>query len=161
MKNASRKSTLQTTLNEAESVHLKDCPSTKPEVRAAAALLDVAFLIALSNALVVLAHSFERWMSLPDGFVWWLRAGLFVLLQVWPLSFARSSPGKQLLGVRVIRQLDGNPLSFGRALLRETLFKLLTAASVIGIYWFFRKRNPFALHDRLAGSASKRVHGVR
>ncbi|MEE1755182.1 RDD family protein [Streptomyces sp. SP18CS02] len=78
----------------------------------------------------------------------WAPAVLFVL-SVLTVGTVGSTPGKRLLGLRVIA-LDGGRLGLGRVLVRSALLCLAVPALI----W---DRDGRGLHDRLSGAVQVRI----
>jgi|GEM_PF-6947395 len=85
--------------------------------------------------------------------------GIIWLFVPWCLARAGvrngQTPGKQLLGVRVVR-LDGQPLELGRSLLREVVGRNLLSVLTFGLYgmvdsaWCLFDAEQQTLHDKAA-----------
>ncbi|WP_272257312.1 RDD family protein [Streptomyces xanthophaeus] len=75
--------------------------------------------------------------------------GLFVLLSLLTVGTVGSTPGKRLVGLRVVAE-DGGRLSAGRVVLRTLLLALLIPAVV----W---DRDGRGLHDRFARAIQVRI----
>lgn len=84
----------------------------------------------------------------------WTGAGnwtlaLFVVLSILTIATVGFTPGKRILGLRVISQ-DGGPLGVGRVVLRTLLLALVVPALV----W---DRDGRGLHDRLGRAVQVRI----
>ncbi|MFF3020712.1 RDD family protein [Streptomyces sp. NPDC057939] len=75
--------------------------------------------------------------------------GLFVILTILTVGTVGFTPGKRILGLRVIGQ-DGNRLGIVRVVIRTVLLALVIPALV----W---DRDGRGLHDRLAGAVQVRI----
>ncbi|AWZ05040.1 MULTISPECIES: RDD family protein [unclassified Streptomyces] len=75
--------------------------------------------------------------------------GLFVLLSILTVGTVGFTPGKRILGIRVIRQ-DGSRLGIGRVILRTVLLALVIPALV----W---DRDGRGLHDRVSHAVQVRI----
>ncbi|MFZ3469817.1 RDD family protein [Streptomyces sp. 4.24] len=75
--------------------------------------------------------------------------GLFVLLSILTVGTVGFTPGKRILGIRVIRQ-DGSRLGIGRVILRTVLLALVIPALV----W---DRDGRGLHDRISHAVQVRI----
>ncbi|MEU9028299.1 RDD family protein [Streptomyces sp. NPDC048383] len=75
--------------------------------------------------------------------------GLFVALTILTVGTVGFTPGKRMLGLRVIGQ-DGNRLGIVRVVIRTLLLALVIPALV----W---DRDGRGLHDRLAGAVQVRI----
>jgi len=82
-------------------------------------------------------------------FVLWL--GLLALMLVmWTRA---QTPGKRLLGLRVIKLDTGQPASFWRMVLREIVGKWVSGViCYLGFIWAFLDANKQAWHDKIAGT---------
>jgi uncharacterized RDD family membrane protein YckC len=177
------------TLLEAEEDHLLGCPNADFNSRAAAFILDAIlfFLISsgvthLCNALNVhLSHLGSNMLAIKGSDWRWflfqasrhsaeitaylslmLKLALFYFYFVWSIAYAGGTPGKLLLGLRVVNIYTGQAIGFPQALLREILGKsvsfLLLGYGFL-IAWFRPDR--LALHDVWTDSVVKKVHGAR
>jgi uncharacterized RDD family membrane protein YckC len=61
------------------------------------------------------------------------------------------TPGKALLGLRIVRQ-DGRPLSFGRALLRYLGYWVSAVPLFLGFIWILFDRQHEGWHDKIANT---------
>ncbi len=168
--------TLQDALNEAEEDHFLDCPNADVPVRVAALILDV-ILFSLANSGV--QHFFDTIESyamhllntsaldetgrviatatLYLSLVTKVSAGY--LFFVWSVNRFMGSPGKLLLGLRVVSAKTGQPLRPIVALLRETVLKMVSVGSLVGAAMPLVRSDLPTLHDKLAGSVVKKLHG--
>jgi len=184
----SRKRTVTETLIEAEEDHLLDCPNADFSLRAAATLLDIIlFFLAYSglkhlcNALNTHLAHFQ--MPFPGAgapklqlllfqlslhhetfsqtVLLLLRISLAYFYFVWALAYAGGSPGKLLLGLRVIHSQTGRYLNFFHALARELGGKIVSVVTLYGFFSPFLRKDKKALHDIVFRTSVKKVHGVR
>ncbi len=168
--------TLADALLEAEEDHFLDCPNADVPARAAALLLDV-ILFSLANSGI--QHFFDTLesyalhllqISLADpaghsmvtislylSLVAKVSAGYFYF--VWSVNRFRGSAGKLLLGLRVVSSQTGQPLRPVVALFRETIGKALCLISVVGVVPPLVRDDYPMLHDVLARSVVKKLHG--
>lgn len=171
-----RQKSLSDALLEAEEDHLLDCPNADFTLRAAALLLDV-ILFSLANSGI--QHFFDtlesyalhlaqaapgegagRSIALVSMYLALVaKIGAGYLFFVWSVSRFRGSPGKQLLGLRVVASDTGAPLRPFIALVRETFGKALSVVSLVGMALPLWRPDQRALHDLVAGSVVKRLHG--
>jgi uncharacterized RDD family membrane protein YckC len=122
------------------------------------------------------ANLFARWVACAIdpaiGFVAWLiptmlltaisgkLAMLFSILFaiayfVWFLFLLQQglTPGKLLLGLRVVDQRTGDLPGFGKMFLREIVGKTLSGLFFgLGYFWAIFDKNAQAWHDKLAGT---------
>ncbi|MBM9505399.1 RDD family protein [Actinacidiphila acididurans] len=120
----------------------KDGPGSIAPVgrRLAAVLID--WLLSVLIAYGLIAHRDARAAN-----SWALL--VFAVLSVISLLLLGSTPGKRLLGLRVVR-LDGNRLGLGAILLRTLLLALFVPA----VIW---DRDSRGLHDKAARSVEIRI----
>jgi uncharacterized RDD family membrane protein YckC len=166
-------------LLEAEEDHLLDCPSADFAIRMAAFLLDgilcwLAYtsIRHISSALGTFAANLPNMqggaqgfpLSDPEGLALYiahvLQLSFLYLYLVWSVSRYGGTPAKLLLGMRVVDANTGQRLSLPRAMLRELVGK---AAGIIsggfGLGLPLVRSDKRAMHDLLAKSVVKRVHG--
>ena len=74
----------------------------------------------------------------------------------WLLNTIGWSPGKQALGLRVVRE-DGQPPGLGVGFARTVCWPLSLALLGLGLLWPLFDRNRQAWHDKLAGTYVIRV----
>ncbi len=179
---SARPKTISEALAEAEHDHFLDCPNADFWIRTGAILLDgILFWLLWSGihhtftsvgpSLLASAEQtslFQQWFPInksplrPDQllpFAEHVAHGLlFFLYFCATLSSFGGSPGKLLLGLRVVDAANGAKLTFGRAIFRETVGKLISAAPLaIGFVMAFMRQDTRALHDLTAGTVVKRI----
>lgn len=166
--------TIAETLQESEYEHYLDCPNADIVIRFAAVFLDVIFCSiawsainhlsgAVSAGLLSLPASWNaiEWSSRAVGFgVWVTRLMMIHLYFIWAVASFSGTPGKLLLGLRVIDARTGQRLSLPRVLLREVLVKAISIGSVIGILLPALRADKRALHDVLTGTVVKVIRGA-
>lgn len=169
-----RARTISEALNEAEGDHFLDCPDADFWIRTGAILLDGIFFYLLWNGLkhtfnsmgpAVVAHlNLTTLVPLPADrivpfFLHVAHGFLYFLYFCATLAQFGGSPGKLLLGLRVVDAKTGGKLTFGRAILRELFGKVLsTLPLAIGWGMVFIRADSRTLHDLVAGTVVKRVH---
>ncbi len=173
-----RKPSLDEALAEAEKDHFLDCPNADPRARGAAFSLDVILVSLLWTGIHHFCLTMGKYLvpflpeeSLPLDFLaspqtfflylsYVLKVSVVYLHFVWALARYGGSPAKLLLGLRALDVRTGSRLPLPRALLREFIGKPLgTAMFGFGILLPFVRPDHKALHDLIAGSVVKRVHG--
>ncbi len=179
---SSRPKTISEALAEAEHDHFLDCPDADFYIRTGAILLDgILFWLLWSGihhtftsvgpSLLATAERlslFHQIFPPSDGplrpeqilpFMEHVAHGLlFFLYFCATLSAFGGSPGKLLLGLRVVDSKSGAKLSFGRAIFRELFGKILsTLPLAIGWGMAFVREDTRALHDLAAGTVVKRT----
>jgi uncharacterized RDD family membrane protein YckC len=82
-------------------------------------------------------------------FVLWM-ALLALLFVMWSRG---QSPGKKMLGLRVIKMDAGSPATFWRMALREIVGKWVSGAiCYLGYFWMLLDSNKQGWHDKIAGT---------
>ncbi len=172
-KTTSRPKTISDTLNEAEDDHFMDCPDADFWIRTGAILLDGIFFwlmwSGIENTINSAGPSLLNYFQLrqlvplrPEQMVPFLihvgHGFLYFFYFCATLSKFGGSPGKLLLGLRVVDAKTGGKISFGRAIVRELLGKALsTVPLAIGWSMAFIRADSRTLHDLVAGTTVKRV----
>lgn len=166
------------TLQEAEEDHFLDCPNAELRLRVAALLLDVLLSTLAISGLQHLCTALETHLGhLPtEGLgetLTLLHANSYVIASyafislkvafvyfyfVWSLAFAGGSPGKLLLGLRVIHTVRGTTVPFPAAFLRE-ITKVFGIGFLFGLIPVFTRSDRRATHDLLCRTIVKRIHG--
>jgi len=161
--------TLNDTLSDAEADHYLDCPSADLLTRAAAQVIDLIFCsigwtavfhlcVALSNS-VAGGDRASPLGALIVQLAWGLRVAFVVTYLTFPVSRFGGSPGKLLLGLRVVDEATGYRLGLSRTLLREGVGKALSLASFgVGIWIALGRTDRRTFHDLLSRSVVKKVH---
>ena len=126
--------------------------SAAPEIAVEYMGFGIRFVAALIDGLILLAVFFAIRGVVPFFII------LAPLLYFWLFtSFRGQTPGKMIVGIRVVNA-DGNVPGLGYAALREVLGKCVsTLVILVGFFWItwnYRKR---ALHDLIAGTFVVRV----
>jgi len=168
-----RPKTISEALTEAEHDHFLDCPNADFWIRTGAILLDGIFFWLLWSGI---RHTFssvgpsllagvEQSNPLPlrsDQLLPFLEhvahGLLFFLYFCATLSAFGGSPGKLLLGLRVVDAKTGAKLGFGRAIFRELFGKALsTLPLTLGWGMAFIRDDTRTLHDLTADTVVKRI----
>ena len=81
-------------------------------------------------------------------------AVFLVSLLYFPYYWQRSgqTPGMRMMNVKVVRDADGGPLSWGSALLRLIGYWVSAAVFYIGFIWIFIDKRKRGWHDLIAGT---------
>lgn len=83
----------------------------------------------------------------------------YIVFSFWFLSRGMT-PGKWLLGERVVEKLTGNYPGFWRMLLRETIGKFVSGIFLgLGYFWAIWDKDNQAWHDKIAGTVVVRRSG--
>ena len=168
-----RAKTISEALNEAEDDHFLDCPDADFWIRTGAILLDGIFFYLLWNGIkhtfssmgpaVVAYFNLNAILPLPmeqivPFFIHVAHGFLYFSYFCATLAQFGGSPGKLLLGLRVVDAKTGGKLHFGRAIVRELFGKVLsTLPLAIGWGMVLIRTDMRALHDLVAGTTVKRV----
>jgi uncharacterized RDD family membrane protein YckC len=88
------------------------------------------------------------------GIVVLVLALLIIPLAYFPYFWARDgqTPGMRMLGLRVVRDVDGGPISGGQAILRLIGYWVSGAVFYIGYIWIFIDKRRRGWHDLIAGT---------
>jgi len=120
-------------------------------IRLVALLLDLCFL-ALLFVLAILYFP-EPGKDADRYLIWvgwaWLAYSIFSLV-----LFARGyTPGKYLMGLRIVDKRNGQIPGFGRVFIRELLGKYISGFFLcLGYFWAIFDRDSQAWHDKIAGT---------
>ncbi len=119
-------------------------------------------LIGLAFMLPGILMTVYGWISDPGHPSWGLVTfGILLTLVLWmallALFFAMwargETPGKHLLGLRVIKPDTGQPARFWRMVLRDYLGKAISALiCYLGFIWALLDANKQGWHDKIAGT---------
>jgi len=179
---SARPKTISEALAEAEHDHFLDCPNADFWIRTGAFLLDSIFFwllwsgihhtfTSVGPSLLATAERMPLFQQFLPGHDAPLRPEqvlpflehaahglLFFLYFCATLSAFGGSPGKLLLGLRVVDVTTGAKLTFGRAIFRELIGKVVsTIPLAIGWGMAFMRQDTRALHDLAASTVVKRV----
>lgn len=180
-------SPLSEELDRAEEDHLKNCPEADFSLRLAASLFDgILAYLAISGIQnicrafgIFLSHiadtSLNLYLSVKvvsglqshalelSSYLEITLKLLFIYIYfIVATSISGGTPGKLLLGLRVLDVNTGKKLDTKKAFLRCFVGLLINVLSLGFIYALTAlKRDRRALHDKLLGCSVKRVHGVR
>ncbi len=129
--------------------------------RLTAALLDLLLLASLLSPLLYLVYG-------PEYFAWrlggpgWLGSfgvadalltkalPLALLVALW--SAMGATPGKLLMGCRVVSATDGSPITPRRALVRALCYLVSGLPLYLGFFWIGWDRRKQGFHDKIAGT---------
>ena len=145
-------------------------PTTTPRyagfvTRALASLIDLAILAAVVLLLAAAAQAIGALLTLygvlfsrPSQAVGPVRIAIALLglgaFVAYPIAFwvlAGQTPGKALMGLRVVR-LDHKPMTIGRALARYVGYWLAALPLFVGFLWILLDQRRQGWHDKLAGT---------
>ena len=112
--------------------------------RLGAFLIDIILLTVVSLVLVALfGETAASGLNLLIGLAYW---GYF------EGSPSGQTIGKRALGIRVIDYRTGNPLGFGKALLRYLARILSTIPCLLGYFWMLWDKEKQTWHDKLCST---------
>jgi uncharacterized RDD family membrane protein YckC len=128
-----------------------------PVGRLLAFILDVLIATGTFTAMIAgldyLTNAFFDSTPDPPSWVNWVGLAVWLFLYSFVcLAVAGRTPGKMLIGLRVVRQ-DGAPLSARSALIRTLCYPVSFLISFLGLIGIVIGRRHRALHDVVAGSA--------
>lgn len=174
------------TLRAAEEDHYLDCPNAEIRIRAAALLLDIILASLAISGIQNLCLAFQshlmhldivsaelpasRWQGIRLFFALnatAIAAYLFISLRfaflyfyfIWSTAFSGGSPGKLILGLRVVQIRTGGFPIITNALLRELVRFLGIGLGGIGLLYYFVGKEKNVFHDSLCETVVKRIHG--
>ena len=76
----------------------------------------------------------------------------FVVVYLWLVSTRGQSPGKIVVGIKIVR-MDGSSLGFGGALMREIIGKIVSSVIFyLGYIWILFDGKRQGWHDKIAGT---------
>ena len=128
-------------------------------VRLGAMLTDVfagAMVWALVAIVLFAVSNFDWGLTVPMTIVF---APTYTVVVVLFVGLFGQSPGKALSGIKIVRS-NGMDISFGRAILRETIGKLIASLPLIvplGFLWVWFDGKNQGWHDKLADTKVIRV----
>ena len=126
-------------------------------IRVGAALIDTILLLLVTMPLLIAIYGWEYWDLEETGFV----AGPADFLISWVAPavgaiafwiYRQATPGKMMLGLRVVDARTGNTLRTGQAILRYLGYYVATIPLGIGIIWVALDERKQGWHDKMAGT---------
>ena len=124
-------------------------------LRVAASMIDSLLVVVITMPLLywIYGDSYFNPDQLSSGFwdvlISWLMPALAAIL-FWRAKGA--TPGKMILGLKVVNADSGKPLSVGHAIGRYLGYFVATIPLFIGLLWVGWDRKKQGWHDRLANS---------
>lgn len=111
-------------------------------------LITAGLVIAMSVITVLLAVIVPILAILP------ILAIIIIPLIYFPYYWQKSgqTPGMKMMGVKVVRDRDGGPVSWGSAILRLIGYWISGAVFYIGYIWIFIDKRKRGWHDLIAGT---------
>lgn len=116
-----------------------------------------AIMIVLSIVLTAIffgaAASDNAGAAAGAGFLYLFLIGVISILY-FPFFWQRSgqTPGMKMFRLRVVRDEDGGPISWGKAFLRLIGFWVSSAVFYLGFIWIFIDKRHRGWHDLIAGT---------
>lgn len=124
--------------------------------RTAATIVDSLLLLICTLPPLILIYGFS-YLSTSDGAV----RGLADVLLSWVLPavaviafwvLKQATPGKMLVGARVVDAKTGRALSTGQAIVRYLAYFISTLPLCLGLIWVAFDRRKQGWHDKIAGT---------
>ena len=112
-------------------------------------------IVAIVGALLTVAGATNDSAATVGGGILLIVLGIFaVTLGYFPWFWAHSgaTPGMAILGLRVVRDSDGGPISGGQAVLRLIGYWVSGVVFYIGYIWIFVDDRKRGWHDLIAGT---------
>jgi uncharacterized RDD family membrane protein YckC len=126
-------------------------------IRVGAALIDTLLLLMVTMPLLFAIYGADYWDPEETGLV----AGPADFLISWVAPavgaiafwiYRQATPGKMMLGLRVVDAKTGNSLRTGQAILRYLGYYVATIPLGIGIIWVALDERKQGWHDKMAGT---------
>jgi uncharacterized RDD family membrane protein YckC len=113
----------------------------------------IALSIILTPILFVAAANEEAGAAAGAGFLYLFLIGVISILY-FPFFWQRSgqTPGMKFFRLRVVRDEDGGPITWGKAILRLIGFWVSSAVFYLGFIWIFIDKRRRGWHDLIAGT---------
>lgn len=117
--------------------------------RLLAQVLDIFWTVPLGFVLAMLGQALRGGGELSPGADLLLNLIIaLVVLQFW--ATRQATPGKWVLGLRIVSAQDGGPVPFGRLVLRYVGYVLSSLPLGLGFLWALWDRRAQTWHDKLA-----------
>jgi uncharacterized RDD family membrane protein YckC len=123
-----------------------------PGARLVAYIVDVIVVSVVVLVLVVLSVALV--VTIPVLAVLPILAVIVVPLLYFPYYWSRSgqTPGMKMMGIRVVRDRDGGPVTGGQAVLRLIGYWVSGFVFYLGYIWIFIDKRKRGWHDLIAGT---------
>ncbi len=120
--------------------------------RLVAYLVDVLIQGVLSIALLVV--SLVATAVFPPLFLIGVLAWLAITVAYFPYFWATTgqTPGMKMMGIKVVRDVDGGPVTIGQAILRLIGYWVSGFVFYLGYIWIFIDKRRRGWHDLIAGT---------
>ena len=125
--------------------------------RVGANLIDALVLIAITYPILIAAYGLEYFSSTKqtvasgpvDVLVSWVFP-FFAIVLFW--HYKQATPGKMVIGARVVNANTGDALSIGRCVARYLGMVIASLPLGLGLLWIAFDRRKQGWHDKIAGS---------
>jgi len=123
-----------------------------PGARLVAYIVDTFIQTGATLALVLAGVAFA--VSVPLLVVVCILGWLVMIVGYFPYFWSTSgqTPGMKMLRIKVVRDLDGGPVSIGQAILRLIGYWVSSAVFYLGFIWIFVDRRRRGWMDLIAGT---------
>jgi uncharacterized RDD family membrane protein YckC len=111
-------------------------------------LINTGLVIAMAVATALFVATVPIFAILP------ILAIIIIPLIYFPYYWQKSgqTPGMKMMGVKVVRDRDGGPVSWGSAILRLIGYWVSGAVFYLGYIWIFIDKRKRGWHDLIAGT---------
>lgn len=125
--------------------------------RTGAMIIDSLILLVITVPILLWAYGTEYFVSEQAVFLsGWVD---FLISYVFPIvatvlfwKYRAATPGKMMLGLKIVREEDLGPLSTGQAIGRYFAYILSTLGLLLGFVWVAFDKKKQGWHDKLAGT---------
>ena len=121
-------------------------------IRVLAALIDTAWVVPLVAALGWLIYGAVNFSVTQGPFDFFLKNGLPVVLTLLFWYFKSATPGKMILGMKIVDANTLGKVHGGRLLLRYVGYYVSIIPLGLGILWVGWDRRTQGWHDKIAGT---------
>lgn len=120
-------------------------------------IIDLVLIVLISLGAVAMTRLIISFFLVPfvhrdiafGAFAPWVALGLVVIYYIFFWTLLGFTPGKFLLGLRIVR-LDGRKIGLGRAIVRFIGYWISAAFLFVGFLWIIFDRRRQGWHDKLA-----------
>ena len=124
-------------------------------IRTLAAIIDTIIMLIITSPLLYLFYGADFITS--ESMV---KGGADIIISyIFPIAFSVAlwmkfggTPGKRMLGLKVIDEQTGQYLTLGKSLLRYVGYLVSTIGLLIGFFWVAFDKKKKGWHDHIAGS---------
>jgi uncharacterized RDD family membrane protein YckC len=124
-------------------------------IRVGASIIDTILLLVITLPLTMMFYGESMWendsliMGPADFLINWVLPAIGVVV-FW--LYKSATPGKMILGLKVVNAVSGEPLSVGQAVGRYLGYFVSMIPLFLGVLWVAWDRKKQGWHDKLAGS---------